>query len=222
MVADLVRFQREARELLATDDARPVARPLARGAALLARVRRPADRPAGGRRLVRRPAADVELPRALPGRVLRQPRDARAARPPEAGARSRAARTATWRRSSRRGATACGWRRRCRASSGTPTTSRSRRTGRARALRRGRPRHPLRPGARAARRPHRPRARAARRDPVPAQRGGAPHRRAPAPAPPARVGELELPPARRAHRQADGDLPHEPPAVAARRRASSA
>ena len=35
-----------------------------------------------------------------------------------------------------------------------------------------------------------------------------------APAPPPRVGELELPPARGADRQADGDLPHEPPADA--------
>ena len=39
----------------------------------------------------------------------------------------------------------------------------------------------------------------------------------PAAAPPPRVGELELPPARRADRQADRDLPHEPPAVAASR-----
>ena len=38
-----------------------------------------------------------------------------------------------------------------------------------------------------------------------------------APAPPPRVGELELPPARGAHRQADGHLPHEPPADARRR-----
>ena len=85
---------------------------------------------------------------------------------------------------------------------------------RRRALRPRRPRHPLRPGAEAARRPHPARARAARRDPLPGQRGGAAHRRDAAPAPPPRVGELELPPARGAHRQADGDLPHEPPADA--------
>ncbi len=66
--------------------------------------------------------------------------------------------------------------------------------------------------------PSRARARAAGSDPLPAQRGGAPHRPLAAPAPPARVGELELPPRRttrpgRSHR----DLPHEPPAVAASR-----
>ena len=49
---------------------------------------------------------------------------------------------------------------------------------RARALRRGRDRDALRPGARAARRPDGPRARAARRDPLPGQRGGAAHRQA--------------------------------------------
>ena len=43
----------------------------------------------------------------------------------------------------------------------------------------------------------RPRARAARRVPLPAQRGRAAHRRAAAAAPPPRLGELELPPARR-------------------------
>ena len=66
------------------------------------------------------------------------------------------------------------------------------------------------------------RARGARRDPLPAQRGRPAHRRAPAAAPPARLGELELPPARRARRPDDDHLPHEPPPVAARRTASSA
>ena len=47
---------------------------------------------------------------------------------------------------------------------------------RARALRRGGARRPLRPGAGDARRPDRPRARDPRRDPLPAQRGGAAHR----------------------------------------------
>jgi predicted NAD/FAD-binding protein len=65
MLADLVRFQRQARKLLSSEHS-------------YSRVRGPADRPPGGRRVVRRPAPDVELPRALPDRVLRQPRDARA------------------------------------------------------------------------------------------------------------------------------------------------
>ena len=62
MLADVVRFQRAARELLAAHGAGPVARPLGRGAALLAPVHRPADRPAGVRGLVRRPAPDVGFP----------------------------------------------------------------------------------------------------------------------------------------------------------------
>ena len=58
--------------------------------------------PAGRRRLVGRPAPDVELPGALPRRVLRQPRDARAARPAAAGATvTRRLAAATSRRSSR-------------------------------------------------------------------------------------------------------------------------
>ena len=63
----------------------------------------------------------------------------------------------------------------------------------------------------------RPRARDPRRDPVPAQRGRPAHRPRAAAAPPARVGELELPPAPRADRDDDGHLPHEPPAGARRR-----
>ncbi len=55
---------------------------------------------------------------------------------------------------------------------------------RERGLRRGRDRHPLRPGAGDARRPERGRARDPRRDPLPAQRGRAPHRRLAAAAPP--------------------------------------
>ena len=51
-------------------------------ARLLARVRRAADRAAGLGGVVGRPAPDVDLPGALPGRVLRQPRDARLSRPP--------------------------------------------------------------------------------------------------------------------------------------------
>ena len=48
------------------------------------------------------------------------------------------------------------------------------------------------------------------------------HTDAAAPAPPARVGELELPPARRPARPRDRHLPHEPPAVARAPSASSA
>ena len=81
MVADLVRFNREARRLLASRED-PVAARLARGPRLLARLRRAADRAAGRRRLVGRPGADVALPGPLPGRVLRQPRHARLHRPP--------------------------------------------------------------------------------------------------------------------------------------------
>ena len=51
--------------------------------------------------------------------------------------------------------------------------------------------------------------------PVPGQRRHAPHRPRPASAPSPRVGELELPPAARTRdRPSDRHLPHEPPAVA--------
>ena len=69
-----------------------------------------ADRAPGLGRVVGGPAADVDVPGALPGRVLPQPRHARAARPAASGARSRAARRATSRRSRSRGATASGCR----------------------------------------------------------------------------------------------------------------
>ena len=88
---------------------------------------------------------------------------------------------------------------------------------RARGLRRGRDRRPRRPGAGDARRRDAGRARDPRRVPLPGQRGGPAHRPRSAPAPPAGMGELELPPARRRERTGDGDLPHEPPAVARRR-----
>ena len=63
MIADLARFNRAARELLRGDGERPVARPLARAAALLAAVHRPADRPPGLGRVVGRPAPDVDASR---------------------------------------------------------------------------------------------------------------------------------------------------------------
>ena len=88
---------------------------------------------------------------------------------------------------------------------------------RARALRRGDLRRPLQPGAPDARRSDPRGGRGARRDPLPAQRGGPAHRPLDAPAAAARLGQLELPPARRAGRPDDRDVPHEPPAVAASR-----
>ena len=83
MVADLAALPAGGAGAAGDRRRRPVARALPGGAALLARVRRPADRPPGRRGLVRRSAPDVELPRALPDRVLRQPRDARLPRSPE-------------------------------------------------------------------------------------------------------------------------------------------
>ena len=58
-----------------------LARRLPRATPLLAPLRRAADRAAGLRRLVGGPAPDAQLPGALPGRVLRQPRHARLPRP---------------------------------------------------------------------------------------------------------------------------------------------
>ena len=70
------------RRACAADLARgSIARSLARGARLLARLRRAADRAAGVGGLVRGSCAAVELPGAVPGRVLRQPRDAGVRRP---------------------------------------------------------------------------------------------------------------------------------------------
>ena len=99
MVADVLRFQREARALL-----RATAR--ARRSATCWSERRYSR--AFVERLIVPQAAAVwsadprqmwTLPRALPGRVLRQPRDARPARPPEVADGAAAARTATSRRS---------------------------------------------------------------------------------------------------------------------------
>ena len=96
-------------------------------AQLLARVRRAADRAAGRRRLVGRPAPDVELPGALPGRVLRQPRDARLPRP--AALAHGAGRLASLRRGADRAVArpAAALDARRRRSRATTTTSRSRR-----------------------------------------------------------------------------------------------
>ena len=76
---------------------------------------------------------------------------------------------------------------------------------------------PLRPVAGACWPTQPGRGRAARRDPLPAQRRRPAHRRLAAAAPPARLGELELPPPGRARRADHCHLPHEPPPVARRR-----
>ena len=199
MVADLVRFSRDARAAArrATTPGPSLGDWLER-AALLARVRRAADRAAGRGRLVGRPAPDVDASRRASWSSSSTTTGCSASATARAGARSRAARSATSRRSSRRGASACGSRRRC--------TAIARHDDHVEVTPRGG--EPERfdhvvlathsdQALRAARRRDRPRARAARRDPVPAQRGGAAHRHAPAAAPPPRVGELELPPARR-------------------------
>ena len=89
--------------------------------------------------------------------------------------------------------------------------------GRRNAIRPGRDRHPLRPGARAAERPLSARARGARRDPISAQRGGAPHRQHSAPPPSLRARSVELPSAARTQGAEHRHLLHEPPAAAARR-----
>src|SRR3954470_11436858 len=99
MLADVPRFQRHARELLESGAAPPLREWLGGGRAAAARVagvagalgglRGARDRPAGRRGVVRGPRADVELPGALPRRVLRQPRDAGAARPPAMADRDR-------------------------------------------------------------------------------------------------------------------------------------
>ena len=133
----------------------------------------------------------------VPGAVLRalpaQPRHAHRRTTGRRGARSAAARRATSRSSPRRSATASA----CDApveSVRRPAGRRDREGARARgrALRRGVPRLPQRPGAALLADPTRRRARGARRDPLPAQRGGAAHRHAPAAAPPL-PGRLELP-----------------------------
>ncbi len=122
---------------------------VARAAALLPAVHRAADRAAGRRRVVGRPGADVELPRALPGRVLRQPRDARfvnraaVADDPRRLAQLRRGADAPLARPLRFGCTG-----HARSGDRAPTTCRSQtRTPRFETLRPRRARDPLRPGA---------------------------------------------------------------------------
>ena len=83
-------------------------------------------------------------------------------------------------------------------------------------LRRGRDRHPCRPGARAARRPERRTSDAAAALPLLAQPHAAPHRRARAARPRARLGlvELELADCRDESQADRADLPPQPPAGA--------
>ena len=83
MLADMFRFQREARALLTSDGHGPSLGEFLDQQRYSRRVRGPADRAPGRSGVVGRPSPDVELPRSLPGRVLRQPRDARASRPAE-------------------------------------------------------------------------------------------------------------------------------------------
>ena len=121
MLRDWRRFNREARALIGMNGTAPSLGALARAAGLLAPLHRAPDRAPGLRRLVGRPGADVELPGQLHGRVLRQPRHVQPARPAAVADRRAAARAATSRRSRRRGATGCGWARRCGGSSGCRT-----------------------------------------------------------------------------------------------------
>ena len=82
MVRDLVRFNREARGAGGPQRQRPVPRRVPRRAGGYSRaLRGAADRAPGLGGVVGRPGADVGVPRELPGRVLRQPRHVRAARP---------------------------------------------------------------------------------------------------------------------------------------------
>ena len=117
-------------------------------------LHRPADRPSGLRGVVGRSAPDVELPRALHGRVLRQSRHARAPRPAplanRPGGSARYVEALTRRFSGRLRLGTPGQR------VTPPRRPRARhaRGRRARALRRGGARHPLRPGAAPARRRH--------------------------------------------------------------------
>ena len=69
MVADLARFNRAARELLALDESRawPVTRGVVGAAAVLARLHRWADRAPGVRGVVGGSAPDVDVPGAVPG-----------------------------------------------------------------------------------------------------------------------------------------------------------
>ncbi len=97
MVADLARFNRAARDLLAraaTGEGPSLGQWLEQQR-FSRPVRRAPDRAPGLGGVVGRPAPDVDLPRPLHGRVLRQSRHALVPRPAAAGGRSAAARPGT-------------------------------------------------------------------------------------------------------------------------------
>ena len=117
------------------------------------RFHRPADRAPGVGRVVGRSRADVVVPGALPGRVLREPWDARLPRPAALADGDRAARaryvealTRPFARANPAVGTAVTEHRLATAMASTVSVA----GGRARALRRGRARDALRSGARAA------------------------------------------------------------------------
>ena len=178
--------------------------------------------PAGRRRLVGRPARRCGVPGALPGRVLRQPRDARLRATARTGGRSPAARaryvealTAPFARPHPRSRTPVAADRAPRRRTSTVDAARRR----ARALRRGRDRRrtPTRRWRMLAD-PSDRRARGPRRDPLPAQRGGPAHRPRAAAAPPRAPGRAGTTTCSTSRPAADDrHLPHEPPAVARRR-----
>ena len=76
MIADLARFNRAGPEAARSARQRHLARRVARAQRVLAPVRGAADRPAGIGGVVGRPRPAVDVPGSVPGRVLRQPRDA--------------------------------------------------------------------------------------------------------------------------------------------------
>ena len=179
MVADLVRFNREARELLRAERRGPVAAGTgSRSGGFSHAVHRAADRAPGVGGVVGRPAPDVDVPRALPGRVLRQPRDARL----RATGRSwrtvaGGSRRYVGRGRSRRWPTGCASTRRSRRSAlRRPRRARRRAAAsRSASTRSCWPRTPTRRCG-CSTDAVRPRARDPRRDPLPAQRGGPAHR----------------------------------------------
>ena len=95
MVADILRFYREAPALLADGDDGADARRLPGARALLARLRRPAHRADGRRRVVDRPASDARVPGPLFRPVLQPSRLPAGQRPAALARRHAAARSDT-------------------------------------------------------------------------------------------------------------------------------
>ncbi len=146
MVADLARFNREARALLRSGEDPSLRDWLAERRYSPAFVERLIV-PQAAAVWSADPRPDVELPRALPRRVLRQPRDARLPRP--AALADRAGRLAPLRRRAAAAPAQPSAHRHPGHRDPPPRRPRHRAAARrrARALRRGRPRHPRRPGA---------------------------------------------------------------------------